>query len=97
MQSLLQMIHRNFWMTGLFMALQTRLIACGKSNAIFGMVLRFLTGPAVMAVASIAVGLRGRILHIAIVQVSSSVFHSIMPLFSSIMPLFSFFLLISMC
>ena len=71
MQSLLQMIHRNFWMTGLFMALQTRLIACGKSNAIFGMVLRFLTGPAVMAVASIAVGLRGRILHIAIVQVST--------------------------
>ena len=65
------MIHRNFWMTVLFMSLQTRLIACGKSNAIFGMVLRFLTGPAVMAV-----GLRGRILHIAIVQVSSSIFHS---------------------
>ena len=39
MQSLLQMIHRNFWMTSLFMALQTRLIACGKSNTIFGMVL----------------------------------------------------------
>ena len=55
------------------MAFQTRLIACGKSNAIFGMVLRFLTGPTVMAVASIVVGLRGRILHIAIVQVSSSV------------------------
>ena len=75
MQSLLQMIHRNFWMTDLFMALQTRLIACGKSNTIFGMVLRFLTGPEIMAVASIAVGLRGCILHIAIVQVSSSVFH----------------------
>ena len=29
-----QMIHRNFWMTGLFMALQTRLIACGKSTQI---------------------------------------------------------------
>lgn len=53
---------------GLFMALQPRLIACGKTNAIFGMVLRFLTGPAVMAVASIAANLRGRILHIAIVQ-----------------------------
>ena len=90
MQSLLQMIHRNFWMTGLVIALQTRIIACGKSNAIFGMVLRFPTGPAVMAVASIAVGLRGCILHIAIVQVSSSFFHSIMPLFS-------FFLIISMC
>lgn len=53
---------------GLFMALQPRLIACGTSNAIFGMVLRFLTGPGVMAVASIAAGLRGRILRIAIVQ-----------------------------
>ena len=51
------MIYRNFWIIGLFMALQTRLIACGKSNTIFGMVIRFLTGPAVMAVASIAVGL----------------------------------------
>ena len=79
------MIHGNFWMTGLFMAPQTRLIACGKSNEIFGMVLRFLTGPTIMEVASIAVGLRGCILHIAIVQVSSSVFHSIMALFSSIM------------
>lgn len=50
------------------MALQPRLIACGKTNANFGMVLRFLIGPAVMAVASIAANLRGRILHIAIVQ-----------------------------
>ena len=33
MQSLLQMIHINFWMTGLFMALQTRLIhACAIEN-----------------------------------------------------------------
>lgn len=41
-------------MTGLKMALQPLLIACGKTNANFGMVLRFLTGPAVMAAASIA-------------------------------------------
>ncbi|KAI9157163.1 hypothetical protein LWI28_017779 [Acer negundo] len=32
------------------------------------MAVRFLTGPAVMAAASIAVGLRGVLLHIAIVQ-----------------------------
>ena len=33
MQSLLQIIHRNFWMTGLFMALQTILIhACAIGN-----------------------------------------------------------------
>nr|ALB77708.1 Auxin export transporter PIN1c [Antirrhinum majus] len=53
---------------GLFMALQPRLIACGKPVAAFSMAVRFLTGPAVMAAASIAVGLRGVLLHIAIVQ-----------------------------
>ncbi|XP_048320731.2 probable auxin efflux carrier component 1b [Ziziphus jujuba] len=53
---------------GLFMALQPRIIACGKSIATFSMAVRFLTGPAVMAAASIAVGLRGVLLHVAIVQ-----------------------------
>lgn len=56
-------------MTGLFMALQPRIIACGNSIAAFAMAVRFLTGPAVMAAASIAVGLRGVLLHVAIVQV----------------------------
>ena len=58
-------------MTGLFMALQPRIIACGNSVAAFSMAVRFLTGPAVMAAASIAVGLRGVLLHVAIVQVFS--------------------------
>ncbi|GER51912.1 auxin efflux carrier [Striga asiatica] len=53
---------------GLFMALQPRIIACGKSVAAFSMAIRFLTGPAVMAAASIAVGLRGVLLRVAIVQ-----------------------------
>ncbi|RWR79764.1 PIN-like protein [Cinnamomum micranthum f. kanehirae] len=53
---------------GLFMALQPRIIACGNSIAAFAMAVRFLMGPAVMAVASIAVGLRGVLLRIAIVQ-----------------------------
>ncbi|XP_059668300.1 probable auxin efflux carrier component 1b [Cornus florida] len=53
---------------GLFMALQPKIIACGNSIATFSMAVRFLTGPAVMAAASIAVGLRGVLLHIAIVQ-----------------------------
>ncbi|CAJ1915565.1 unnamed protein product [Sphenostylis stenocarpa] len=53
---------------GLFMALQPKIIACGNSVASFAMAVRFLTGPAVMAVASIVVGLRGVLLHIAIVQ-----------------------------
>ncbi|KAJ9676811.1 hypothetical protein PVL29_022023 [Vitis rotundifolia] len=54
---------------GLFMALQPRIIACGNSIAVFAMAVRFLTGPAVMAAASIAVGLRGVLLRVAIVQV----------------------------
>ncbi|CAK9157560.1 unnamed protein product [Ilex paraguariensis] len=53
---------------GLFMALQTNIIACGNARASFAMAVRFLTGPAVMAAASIAVGLRGTLLHVAIVQ-----------------------------
>ncbi|XP_073132273.1 probable auxin efflux carrier component 1b [Henckelia pumila] len=53
---------------GLFMALQPRMIACGKSVAAFSMFIRFLMGPAVMAAASIVVGLRGVLLHVAIVQ-----------------------------
>uniref|UniRef100_A0A0E0MJC2 Auxin efflux carrier component n=1 Tax=Oryza punctata TaxID=4537 RepID=A0A0E0MJC2_ORYPU len=53
---------------GLFMALQPRIIACGNSLASYAMAVRFLMGPAVMAAASIAVGLRGVLLHIAIVQ-----------------------------
>lgn len=52
------------------MALQPRIIACGNSLASYAMAVRFLVGPAVMAAASIAVGLRGVLLHIAIVQVS---------------------------
>ncbi|XP_062007545.1 probable auxin efflux carrier component 1b [Rosa rugosa] len=53
---------------GLFMALQPRMIACGNRIASFAMAVRFLAGPAVMAAASLAVGLRGVLLHIAIVQ-----------------------------
>lgn len=54
---------------GLFMALQPRIIACGNTVASFAMAVRFLTGPAVMAFSSFVVGLRGVLLHIAIVQV----------------------------
>ncbi|CAL9243918.1 unnamed protein product [Arabidopsis halleri] len=53
---------------GLFMALQPKIIACGKSVAGFAMAVRFLTGPAVIAATSIAIGIRGDLLHIAIVQ-----------------------------
>ncbi|GMH26255.1 hypothetical protein Nepgr_028098 [Nepenthes gracilis] len=53
---------------GLFMALQPKIIACGNTIATFAMAVRFITGPAVMAVASIIIGLRGDLLRVAIVQ-----------------------------
>ncbi|CDY40380.1 BnaA02g26940D [Brassica napus] len=53
---------------GLFMALQPKIIACGNSVATFAMAVRFLTGPAIMAVASLIIGLHGDLLRIAIVQ-----------------------------
>ncbi|TVU08424.1 hypothetical protein EJB05_41828, partial [Eragrostis curvula] len=53
---------------GLFMALQPKIIACGNRVATFAMAVRFLTGPAVIAATSIAIGLRGVLLHVAIVQ-----------------------------
>ena len=53
------------------MALQPKMIACGKSVAAFSMAVRFLTGPAVIAATSIAIGMRGVLLHVAIVQVRS--------------------------
>lgn len=64
-------------LVGLFMALQPKIIACGNSVATFAMAVRFLTGPAVMAAASIAVGLRGTLLRIAIVQVTNLVDYQI--------------------
>ncbi|XP_022989974.1 auxin efflux carrier component 4-like isoform X1 [Cucurbita maxima] len=53
---------------GIFMGLQPKMIACGNSVAVFSMAIRFLTGPAVMAIASFAIGLRGTLLRVAIVQ-----------------------------
>ncbi|XP_057972990.1 auxin efflux carrier component 6 [Malania oleifera] len=53
---------------GLFMALQPRIIACGTKRATMGMVIRFISGPALMSAASVAVGLRGERLRTAIVQ-----------------------------
>ncbi|KAM7269570.1 hypothetical protein ACFE04_025067 [Oxalis oulophora] len=53
---------------GLFMALQPKMIACGNKLATFAMVVRFLTGPAVIAATAITIGVRGVLLHVAIVQ-----------------------------
>ncbi|KAK7354403.1 hypothetical protein VNO80_19864 [Phaseolus coccineus] len=53
---------------GLFMALQTKIVACGNTWATISMVARFVVGPAVIATAAIAIGIRGVLLRIAIVQ-----------------------------
>ncbi|CAL5363102.1 unnamed protein product [Camellia sinensis] len=53
---------------GLFMAMQEKVIACGVSLTVFGMVLRFIAGPAAMAIGAIAVGLHDDVLRIAIIQ-----------------------------
>uniref|UniRef100_A0A7N0UGY3 Auxin efflux carrier component n=1 Tax=Kalanchoe fedtschenkoi TaxID=63787 RepID=A0A7N0UGY3_KALFE len=57
---------------GLFMALQPSLIPCGKAQATYAMAVRFLTGPAVMAAASLILGIRGELLRVAIVQAALS-------------------------
>ncbi|EYU34112.1 hypothetical protein ABFS82_08G019900 [Erythranthe guttata] len=53
---------------GLFMASQARLIACGTRKAVLAMALKFIAGPSLMAVPSIALGLRGTLLKVALVQ-----------------------------
>ncbi|XP_042521043.1 auxin efflux carrier component 5-like [Macadamia integrifolia] len=53
---------------GLFMAMQEKFMACGPSLTVFGLVLRFVAGPAAMAIGSIAVGLHGDVLRVAIIQ-----------------------------
>ncbi|KAJ8753017.1 hypothetical protein K2173_008804 [Erythroxylum novogranatense] len=53
---------------GIFMALQEKVFACGASLTVIGMVLRFIAGPAAMAIGSIAVGLHGDVLRVAFIQ-----------------------------
>ncbi|KAG7981851.1 hypothetical protein I3843_04G019300 [Carya illinoinensis] len=53
---------------GLFMASRVSIIACGKRMAVVAMGMKFLMGPALMALSSTAVGLRGKIFREAIVQ-----------------------------
>ncbi|CAN6182871.1 unnamed protein product [Urochloa humidicola] len=53
---------------GLFMALQEKIIVCGAGPTLLGMALRFVAGPAAMAAGAVALGLRGDILRLAILQ-----------------------------
>ncbi|KAL0554944.1 hypothetical protein IC582_008874 [Cucumis melo] len=53
---------------GLFMGSRTSIIACGTKMTLVAMGMKFLMGPALMAACSLALGLRGRLLRVAIVQ-----------------------------
>ncbi|KAG6527198.1 hypothetical protein ZIOFF_009293 [Zingiber officinale] len=53
---------------GTFMARRKRFISCGYKLALGAMVARFVLGPAAMVAASLAVGLRGVLLRVGIVQ-----------------------------
>ncbi|XVE83837.1 hypothetical protein DITRI_Ditri16bG0119700 [Diplodiscus trichospermus] len=53
---------------GLFMASRPSIIACGIRMAAVAMVLKFMAGPALMAAASEILGLKGKLLRVAIVQ-----------------------------
>ncbi|CAN6374881.1 unnamed protein product [Urochloa humidicola] len=58
----------SMFASGTFIARQQRFVPCGYGVASLSMVLKFLVGPIVMLLASIAIGLRGTILRIAVVQ-----------------------------
>lgn len=51
------------------MGKQTRFISCGYPVAAFAMVVKFLVGPSIMIATSLAVGLQGLHLRVAIIQV----------------------------
>ncbi|XP_019166993.1 PREDICTED: auxin efflux carrier component 5-like [Ipomoea nil] len=53
---------------GLFMALQEKIISCGTGLTIYGLVLRFVIGPATSALGAMLLRLHGDVFKIAIVQ-----------------------------
>ncbi|WVZ65476.1 hypothetical protein U9M48_014831, partial [Paspalum notatum var. saurae] len=57
-----------FSMGRLFMALQEKIIVCGAGPTLLGMALRFVAGPAATAAGAVALGLRGDVLRLAIIQ-----------------------------
>lgn len=58
----------SMFASGTFIARQSRFVPCGYAVASISMVLKFLIGPVVMLLASLAIGLHGTLLHIAVVQ-----------------------------
>ncbi|XP_062208631.1 probable auxin efflux carrier component 9 [Phragmites australis] len=58
----------SMFASGTFIARQSRFVPCGYKVASLSMVLKFLIGPVVMLLASLAIGMHGTLLHIAVVQ-----------------------------
>jgi len=54
------------------MALQPKIINCGKTRAIISMVIRFLVGPVVILATSKAMNINGVLLKVAVVQVKQN-------------------------
>ncbi|KAF7103460.1 hypothetical protein CFC21_104448 [Triticum aestivum] len=58
----------SMFSSGTFMARQPQFIPCGYAIAMVSLVLKFLIGPVAMLLASLAVGMHGTLLRIAVVQ-----------------------------
>ncbi|CAM6020648.1 unnamed protein product [Sphagnum balticum] len=58
----------SMFLLGLFMANQPNLLPCGLWKTVGGIVIRFGVGPAIMTIASVAVGIRGNSLRFVITQ-----------------------------
>jgi hypothetical protein len=53
----------------MFIAWQSQFVACGYAITSVSMVLKFLIGPVLMLLASLAIGIHSTVLHVAVVQV----------------------------
>jgi hypothetical protein len=60
-------------MAGLFIALQNKIIACVTKKMLLSLRIRFFLGPALMVISSYAIGMRGTLLQVAIMQVHSRI------------------------
>ncbi|CAL4946969.1 unnamed protein product [Urochloa decumbens] len=58
----------SMFASGTFIARQSRFVPCGYTIASLSMVLKFLIGPVLMLLVSLAIGMHGTLLHIAVVQ-----------------------------
>ncbi|WVZ60387.1 hypothetical protein U9M48_010421 [Paspalum notatum var. saurae] len=58
----------SMFSSGTFIARQSRFVPCGYTIASLSMILKFLVGPVLMLLASLALGMHGTLLHIAVVQ-----------------------------